>query len=366
MPDSGPAPHGLRLAVDWRMVGRPGAPDTDIGRYQRALTHALADQQGPCDEIWALVAWAAAVEQLPDGVAHAGVGSHGIGWRGTLDALGWIAPDLAIFAETAPPHPHTPVCVVLHDALFATHREWMPADAPARSRARVARAVGDACAVIATSSAARADILTVLDVAPDHVRVVAPAPAPAFVPRADADRRVADRLGLSRYCVVLGDTGARGNLECVAQAVARLGRPGLVAVSAEPGPSGCRTRVMPGGIRFVGPLDDDARADLLSGAEFAVSGSLYDGCGIGVLEALACGVPVVATDRGALSEVAGDAALVVPPTLNAIAEAVRAVCELGCANRLREAGPAQAARFSGDRMGSEAWDVIRRGVLSTV
>lgn len=364
MPDARSAPGGLRVAVDWRMIGRPDAPETDIGRYQRALTRALAEQAGPVDEVWALVGWASAVDLLPDGVAHAGIGARGIGWRGTRDALRRIVPDLAIFAESAPPHPGIPVCVVLHDALFAIHREWMPAGVPTRSRARVARSAADAYAVIATSAAARVDILTVLDLPPDRVRVVAPAPAAAFAARPGADRRIAERFGLGRYCVVLGDAGARSNRACVAEAVARLGRSDLVAVSAEVPPAGRHPDDGAGAIRFVGPVGDDVRADLLAAAEFAVSGSLYDGCGLGVLEALACGVPLVVTDRGALAEVAGDAALVVPPTVNAIGEALHAVCEPSVADRLRRAGVARAAAFTSSRMGHDAWDVLRRSALS--
>ena len=124
--------------------------------------------------------------------------------------------------------------------------------------------------------------------------------------------------------MAIGDTGARGNLTHLAEAVARLGEPGLALVSAQRPP---RRRHEVPGVRFLGPLGDADRADLLAGAQAAAAVSFYDGCGIGALEALACGTPLLVSDRGALGEVVADAAVVVPPSVNAIAEGLRAVLE---------------------------------------
>ncbi|HWH13160.1 MAG TPA: glycosyltransferase, partial [Miltoncostaeaceae bacterium] len=100
-------------------------------------------------------------------------------------------------------------------------------------------------------------------------------------------------------------------------------------------------------------------ADLYAAAAVTAFPSLHEGFGLPALEALACGSPLVVSDRGALPEVVGDAALVAPPTARALADALRAALEPATADRLRAAGPARAARYSPAAMGDAAWRVLR-------
>jgi glycosyltransferase involved in cell wall biosynthesis len=347
---------GCRVAVDWHQVGRPNLDESDVARYQRALAAALAAQATPGDDVWALVAWPAAIDGLVPGIGHAGIG-HRTNWGSAhrvREMLARLHPDLAVFAHLAPPRLPVPYALVMHDALFATHPEWLGPDKRARTRARTVRAVAEARLIIAVSEAARIDVLSVLDPPPERVVVIAPAPAPIFVPALAAAARVAGRYGLDRYCVAIGDTGPRGNLTHLAEAVARLGEHGLVLVSAQRPPQRRQA-----GVRFLGPLGDADRADLLVGAQAAAAVSFYDGCGIGALEALACGTPLVVSDRGALGEIVADAAVVVAPSVNAIAEGLRAVLEPDLADRLRCAGPTRAGAYAPDRLGAAAWAAAR-------
>ena len=114
------------------------------------------------------------------------------------------------------------------------------------------------------------------------------------------------------------------------------------------------------GVLFLGPLSNADRAGLVAGATFAAAVGFADGCGLGVLEALACGTPVLVSDRGALAEVAGGAALVVPPTVNAIAEGIRALDDDGTVAGLRAGGPRRAEEFRADRTGPIAWAAVAR------
>lgn len=364
MTDGPLSTRGLRIVVDWHMIGRPGTDDTDAGRYQQELTTALAAHANPDDDIWALVAWPSAVDRIGPGIGHAGIGHRDVGRRrgDVHQMLARLSPDLSIFSHVSPVRSASPIGLVMHDALFATHREWLGLHERGRTRARTERAVGEARLVMAVSETARVDIVSVLGVSPDHVHVVAPAPGSAYVPQAGAATRVADQFGLNRYCIAIGDVGARANFASLSEAVARIGEPDLELVSMNRPPRGRRGGQRIDGMRFLGPIRDEQRAELLSAARFAACVSLYDGCGIGALEALACGVPLVVSDRGALSEVVGDAALVVPPTVNAIAEGLRAVRDPVLADRLRRAGPARAAQFTRARMGIGAWSAIRRAL----
>jgi glycosyltransferase involved in cell wall biosynthesis len=66
-------------------------------------------------------------------------------------------------------------------------------------------------------------------------------------------------------------------------------------------------------VRFTGRIKNEEFADYYSAATIAVVPSLYEGFGIPALEAMACGVPLITTSGGALPEVVGDAAMIVPP-----------------------------------------------------
>jgi glycosyltransferase involved in cell wall biosynthesis len=119
-------------------------------------------------------------------------------------------------------------------------------------------------------------------------------------------------------------------------------------------------------VRFTGFVPDDDLPTLISAASVLVMPSKYEGFGLPVLEAMACGTPVVASDASSLPEVGGDAALYAPPddtrawveTLNRVLsdESLRA--------SLREKGLRQAAKFRWDVAARETAEVYNQvGVL---
>lgn len=345
--------RGIRVAVDWRRVGHPSRAEGDVGRYQRSLTAALAATAAPGDEVWALIAWPRAADLLPSGIGHAGVGRSG-GDRGAM--LETLGADVAILAHELPDDVRVPAAIVMHDVLPVTHPEWAESRDRGAGREQTVAMLHRAATVVATSEHARTDILSVVDL-PDHrVVVVPPVVGPDFGPRSGAASRVAVRFGLGRYCVVLGDPAPRGNLAHLVAAVMRTGG-GVTVVSPLAPPRRGRDA---DGILFAGPLTDPERADLLAGAAFVAAVPFADGVGQGVLEAMACGAPVLVSDRGALPEVTGGAAIVVPPTVNAIAEGIRAVEEPDTAARLRVAGPEQASRYGVAPAGRLAWGICDR------
>ena len=100
--------------------------------------------------------------------------------------------------------------------------------------------------------------------------------------------------------------------------------------------------------------DDETLRLLLKGAMAFVNPSYYEGFGLTVLEAFACGCPVICTDGGALPEAAGDAALIVPAgDVGRMAEAIRGLADFGVANRMVARGYRQVRKFSwGDLAGA--------------
>jgi glycosyltransferase involved in cell wall biosynthesis len=101
-------------------------------------------------------------------------------------------------------------------------------------------------------------------------------------------------------------------------------------------------------VRWLGPAAPEELVYLYNGAAALVLPSLYEGFGLVVVEAMACGVPVVCSDGGALPEVVGDAALMFPVgEAGALADALAQVLfDPDLARRLGEAGRIRAAGFS--------------------
>jgi glycosyltransferase involved in cell wall biosynthesis len=113
---------------------------------------------------------------------------------------------------------------------------------------------------------------------------------------------------------------------------------------------------------FTGFVPDEALPALYSAATLFLFPSLYEGFGFPVLEAMACGTPVVTSNLTSLPEVAGDAALLVNPyDVNDIADAIQTALTMPeVMATLRHRGLAQATRFSWDQTARETISLYQR------
>ncbi len=113
------------------------------------------------------------------------------------------------------------------------------------------------------------------------------------------------------------------------------------------------------GARHVGYVDEDALPSLYGNAAAFVFPSLAEGFGFPVLEAMACGAPVITSNRSSLPEVAGDAAVLVDPQdADALAVAMVAAAERLDPAQL-ERGFAQARRFTWAETARRTWEQLR-------
>jgi glycosyltransferase involved in cell wall biosynthesis len=147
-----------------------------------------------------------------------------------------------------------------------------------------------------------------------------------------------------------GGTTRRKNLEALAAAwrivVGRCPEATLVLI----GPPHPRREVLFGGVenvRYLGYVSSEVVQRLVRSAAAVIVPSLYEGFGFPALEAMAAGAPVVAADCGALPEVCGDAALLVPATVDGLADGMLEVLQdRSRADRLRERGRAHVSKYS--------------------
>jgi glycosyltransferase involved in cell wall biosynthesis len=118
-------------------------------------------------------------------------------------------------------------------------------------------------------------------------------------------------------------------------------------------------------VMLAGRVPDEHLPGLYAQASLLVMPSLYEGFGFPVLEAMAAGTPVVASNTSSLPEVAGTAAILVPPDdIVALAEAITSVLEQPqCAADLRSKGLEWAKQFNWQRTAAETLEVYR-GIVS--
>ena len=204
-------------------------------------------------------------------------------------------------------------------------------------------------AVITPSEATARDARHLADVDAGRLTVIPEGVAAGFAPVEDARERVAARHGLARpYLVFVGALDARKDPAALLRAweVARTGGADVELVLA-----GAASRQAPadlGGARRLGYLEHTALVDLYAGATCLLFPSRYEGFGLPVLEAMACGCPVVTYRNSSLPEVAGDAAVLVDDgDADAMGRAAAEIAlDAGLAARLRAAGLSRARGFS--------------------
>ena len=372
----------LRVALNASFWGQETAGS---GQYVHHLVEALADLDGGPEVVLCGPGRLAAARPLPTGVRwHKVTAPRWLGQGSNLGkvwfeqitypratrAVGAAVAHVPYFAS--PLTPAVPTVVTVHDLI--------PLLLPAyRTRALVrgyawlvARAAQRASLVLTDAEASRSDIVRHLGVQPERVRAVPLAASPSFRPVEDPQRLAALRARYElpeEYLLYLGGFDQRRNLATLFQALAlaRQWQPALPRLALAGASPAADTALTPDprrlaaeaglaqGVRFLGRVPEDDKPALYSGALAFLFPSRYEGFGLTVLEALACGTPCVVANATSLPEVGGPGALLAnPDDVAGWAEAIlRLVSDGALRSGLRSAGLVHAARFTWERTAQE-------------
>jgi len=276
----------------------------------------------------------------------------------------------------SPLFPTTPTVVTVHDLipmLLPTYRGSILVRLYTRLVAAAAR---KADMVLTDSEASKQDIMRLLGIPAERVRVIYLAADDIYQPILDDHRLSAtcQKYGLPEsYLLYLGGFDQRKNVPTLLKAFAQLvkdskaflviaGRLPEKGSDFFPDPRpivqelGIGKRVV-----FTGWVPEEDKPALYSGARALVFPSLYEGFGLPPLEALACGTPVIASNRGSLPEIVGDGGLLLEPDdVERLAEAMEKLLNDDTLwGDLRQKGLAHASRFSWEKTAQETLAVYR-------
>lgn len=325
----------MRVVIDGR---RLTAERTGVGRYLESLLAEWARTELPAESTVVVLRDRAGLACVPNArgltALVAGEGLPGLLWERW--ALGRVprAGDV-LFAPTnlQPARWRGPSVVVLFDTLQESRPRDFPWLTRVRFGSRYRAAARLASRVIVPSVATAADVTRHYGVSSELISIVRPAHEPHFQPLAANHRDVRlarESLGIGRapFFLFIGKRSKRRHVAETLEAFARVRERSTDALLVFVGPDGSRLPRLGDGVIVAGHVSETALRGLLASAVALVYPSEQEGFGLPVVEAMACGCPVVTLRRAALAEAGGDAALYLDEaTPSALAAAMSSLLE---------------------------------------
>ena len=359
----------MRIGID---AGRVLHGDGGVASYTQRLVTALVECATGCQIVLYDLDRGANLRQtfetafgeLPDEI---GIGSP----PGDLSSLDLFhAPGFQMPPQGAPSHVFT-----LHDLTVLSHPGFHKLDNRVRALASTAQALARGATMLAVSEATRGEAVRLLAMSGEQLEVVPPILDARFSPHDDGgrDSELLRRMGVFKpYALAVASLEPRKNFSRLLEAWEILSEDlrqthSLVLVVSTGWMQGAVRRRL-GKMRRFGEvvllehLDAAQLARLYRNARALVFPSLAEGFGLPIAEAMACGAPVVTSNRSSMPEVAGEAAVLVDPEDSSeIANAVSLVLgDEDLRRDLRDRGFENAAKYTAEAVVPRLVEMYRR------
>ena len=275
-----------------------------------------------------------------------------------------------------------PVVTTIHDVISLALKDYRGKLQHRAYSALVRASAANASAVLTDSQHSQRDILQHLPVSEANITVVPLAAESRFhpaIPEHELDR-VREKYNLpEQFVLYLGSLDRRKNIETVMQvyvwAGETIGQDFPLALNGTPDQLAytstgervtlqqmANTLEIQNEVRFIGFVDEADKPAVLAAARVFLFPSTYEGFGLPVLEAMACGTPVIGSNASSILEVVGNAGILTDPMdARRMAGATIAICtEDDYHRKMRQRGLMQAAQFTWQRTALESLAVLRR------
>jgi len=264
-------------------------------------------------------------------------------WNQLWGTLAPIARRWRVFhapGYTAPLFNWAKLVLSVHDVSYLLGPEFYPYQLDRFRLAYYRASLRAADRIIVPSTFSETELLRRVPATAGRVRKIPLGVGADFYPDRDAARTVRERLSLpGRFALHVGDIHPRRNIPMILRVANRFGLPVVLVgriLSAPP--------VDLSGVLRLENVSREILRGLYSAASVFVYASVYEGFGLPLLEAMACGLPVVAAARASVPEVCGDAAVLVEPVEEDLVRGIQEVLEQPAP--WVEKGREQAVRFS--------------------
>ena len=280
-----------------------------------------------------------------------------------LHSMAFVTPLLAL----------CPTVITVYDLSFLHFPERFPPLQRLYLRSQTRRSCRQARRIITISESGRQDVHCFFGVSLDKIDVVVPGVDPVYRPLPEEEvKAFRAKQGLERFVLHVGTLQPRKNIPVLIEAMAQLNDPELKLVLVggkgwlyddifrQVQALGLEERVI-----FTGYVPDDALPLWYNAAELLLFPSVYEGFGLPVVEAMACGTPVIAANSSSIPEAVGTAGLLFAPddVESLVNQMTTVLTDIHLQHKLRQQGLDHAQTFSWERAGRETAIVYRRALL---
>jgi glycosyltransferase involved in cell wall biosynthesis len=355
-----------RPLVCWEATSLESARWSGVGHYTASLLQSLAQQEEALRYVLLLRSLPAAALSFPLKIySSSGFLPRSLWMQFAVPrAVARFRPDLCHFSNSlAPLFISCPYVVTVYDMSLHLYPQMHPRKSLVLVKSLLPISVRRAAAVITISHSAKNDIVRLLGVPPERVHVVYGAPSAGFRPDLDPAEldRIRDLYGLHEpYILAVSTLEPRKNLTRLIGAFAILRRRGRREQLLLVGQPGWQYQPilqmierlgLKECVRLMGYLPSDHLPGIYKMASAVAFPSVYEGFGLPIVEAMACGTPVLTSDRSSMAELGTGAAVLVNPYSEEEIEngLFRLLTEDPLREQLRAAGFSRASEFSWER-----------------